>query len=647
MRHALVTLALALITCLAAIVPAQGLASDILRGTVELKAVSGKTIPLMLIGTNLHVWNELDIDKKPRQNHMLKMGQGMTPQLNQALLARCREMSLHILRFPGGNTSDHYHWRFGVGPLGRRVNNTDEFGRKFRNFFGTLEFEAVAGVLNTEKIITVNYKSGTPQEAANWVEYCNVSAPLAQPNWTETAFQGGDAAPAGYFAWLRAQHGLKKPMQVKYWEVGNEINMLRDKNYLPKAVEYSKAMKARDPSIKVGLVGDSFLYMNEQQIRALDIQAKHFDFLVMHYYSNVDTLKPMTRFWSNAESTRTFDWPADGPCDITIEARGDKALEWPLMQVIVNGALTQQISVSSASLAPFTSRATLRKGQNTITLKYVNDRSLPGIGDCNLFVKSVWVAGAGRKVVDVWQSPELEYNWLFANNRLIEEHIALLRKIFPDLPIAVTESNTGYGVSTEAQADANESRKLKAALWMASHMNALVRKEVLLFTHWVLYGGGVMGFALVYPDGHLSPTFYVLQMYAVHAGRARVELSIGSPTFDTSLLQTTPFGKATSGNPYLDGIASYDPVGKELALTLVNRHPKAAIATRIAVGRFKAAGGVATLEVLNAKNADGMEADNEKDPGNVAVRVKKISLKDNTEVTLEPHSITTIRYGGQ
>jgi hypothetical protein len=130
------------------------------------------------------------------------------------------------LRFPGGGTADTYTWS---------ESDTDNFA-------------AVAQGIHAKVFITVNYGSGTPQQAAAWVTYANVT----------------------------------KGYGFKYWELGNENygTWEMDNNspahdpveYATRFVQYYNAMKAVDPTIKIGAVAPtttegantgSYIYFSE------------------------------------------------------------------------------------------------------------------------------------------------------------------------------------------------------------------------------------------------------------------------------------------------------------------------------------------------------------------------------------------------
>ncbi|HET7625959.1 MAG TPA: alpha-L-arabinofuranosidase [Verrucomicrobiae bacterium] len=129
------------------------------------------------------------------------------------------EMGLTALRFPGGSLSDQYHWA-----SNKSLDNSWQWQTSFANF---VHVATNAGV---QAFITVNYGTGTPEEAAAWVRDSNVT---------------------NHFGF-------------KYWEIGNENygDWETDSNTFPhdpftyanRAADYIQQMKAADPTIKIGVV---------------------------------------------------------------------------------------------------------------------------------------------------------------------------------------------------------------------------------------------------------------------------------------------------------------------------------------------------------------------------------------------------------
>jgi alpha-L-arabinofuranosidase len=151
-------------------------------------------------------------------------------QMNTSLINLGSDMGVAMWRYPGGVFANHYHWQNGIGPQETRPVSVTEPGQGTSlNGFGTdeaLQFTALTGA--SDMMITVNANTGTPEEAAAWVKYVN--------------------------------NGTR---YVKYWEVGNEFylrlanadgspRVMSPQEYAQVFNTYASAMKAADPTIKVG-----------------------------------------------------------------------------------------------------------------------------------------------------------------------------------------------------------------------------------------------------------------------------------------------------------------------------------------------------------------------------------------------------------
>ncbi|MFC0541666.1 cellulose binding domain-containing protein [Kutzneria chonburiensis] len=169
-----------------------------------------------------------------------------------------------MMRYPGGSYGDIYHWKDNTAPGGYVAPNTD-----FDTFMGGVHR---AGA---QPIIIADYGSGTPQEAADWVRYANVTKGYGAKYWEI----GNELYGNGHYGanWEADQHADKSPTA-----------------YAQGVVAYADAMKAVDPTIKVGAVlttpanwpdglvgsGDSATW-NET---VLSIAASHIDFVILHWY---------------------------------------------------------------------------------------------------------------------------------------------------------------------------------------------------------------------------------------------------------------------------------------------------------------------------------------------------------------------------
>jgi alpha-L-arabinofuranosidase len=174
-----------------------------------------------------------------------------------------KELGTQILRCPGGSLSDQYNWT-----LNTTVTNTWTWSTSFGNF---VHVATNAGV---QAIITVNYGTGTSNEAAAWVAYAN--AATTDSHGLGTDQYGANWLNSGYWASLRAaapqgnndpkdflRLSRTAPFGFKYWEVGNENygTWEYDSNTYPndpytygvRAAGYIALMKQVDPTIKIGV----------------------------------------------------------------------------------------------------------------------------------------------------------------------------------------------------------------------------------------------------------------------------------------------------------------------------------------------------------------------------------------------------------
>lgn len=126
---------------------------------------------------------------------------GMRTDVVEAL----RDISIPVLRWPGGCFADEYHWKDGIGPKEKRKKmvNTHWGGVVEDNSFGTHEFFELCEQLGCKAYINGNVGSGTVQEMSEWVEYMTFDGMSPMAN-------------------LRKENGHEKPWKVDYFGVGNE-----------------------------------------------------------------------------------------------------------------------------------------------------------------------------------------------------------------------------------------------------------------------------------------------------------------------------------------------------------------------------------------------------------------------------------------
>jgi len=189
-----------------------------------------------------------------------------------------KPLKLSHIRYPGGNFVSGYRWEDGIGDRKNRpVRRELAWFALEPNQVGTNEFADYCSKLDISPMMAVNLGTRGPQEAADLLEYCNVS--------------GGS-----YYSDLRRSHGWTEPHNIGLWCLGNEMDgpwqicAKTAEEYARTACETAKMMKWMDPSVELVACGSSFLSMptfGEWERTVLRHCYEHIDYLSLHqYYTN-------------------------------------------------------------------------------------------------------------------------------------------------------------------------------------------------------------------------------------------------------------------------------------------------------------------------------------------------------------------------
>jgi len=196
------------------------------------------------------------------------------------VLSEIRQLGVPIIRYPGGNFVSGYNWLDGVGPKQSRPRVLDKAWDTIEsNQFGTDEFLAWCKAVGTEPLMGLNLGTGTAEEAAALVEYCNVEKGT---RWSD----------------LRRQHGIADPYKVQRWCLGNEmdgpwqIGHMTATEYGLKAADAARQMRYVDSSLKLIACGSSGPFMPtylEWDREVLDQCYDYVDGLSLHRYFGNNT----------------------------------------------------------------------------------------------------------------------------------------------------------------------------------------------------------------------------------------------------------------------------------------------------------------------------------------------------------------------
>jgi len=156
-----------------------------------------------------------------------------------------RQMNVPIIRYPGGNFVSSYNWLDGVGSKEKRPRILDKaWNATNTNQVGTNEFMVWCKAVGTLPLMGLNFGTGSAEDAANLVEYCNVEKGT---KWSD----------------LRRSHGVAEPYKIKNWCLGNEmdgpwqVGHMTASEYGLKAQDAARQMHYIDPSLRLIACGSS------------------------------------------------------------------------------------------------------------------------------------------------------------------------------------------------------------------------------------------------------------------------------------------------------------------------------------------------------------------------------------------------------
>lgn len=189
-----------------------------------------------------------------------------------------KQLGISAVRYPGGNFVSGYNWEDGVGDKSKRPKKLELAWKSIEpNEVGIHEFTDWAKKADSDVIMAVNLGTRTPTDAQNLVEYCNLD--------TDTEY-----------AEMRRRNGCEKPLGIKMWCLGNEMDgpwqtgSKTAEEYGRIARETAKLMKWTDPSIELIACGSSGYNMptfGDWELTVLDHAYDYVDYISLHqYYGN-------------------------------------------------------------------------------------------------------------------------------------------------------------------------------------------------------------------------------------------------------------------------------------------------------------------------------------------------------------------------
>jgi hypothetical protein len=224
---------------------------------------SGPVISNLLLGMNLAVWYD-DVANA------------------SSIVTASENAGLAALRWPGGSTSDDYHWNgtganptTGVAPVpstcGGAYQNSDT---NYLNFINDLEYADTSLPTGFDVALTADYGTnpactggGSPNEAANWVQY-------AYANGGKVSYV--TVGNEEYGSWEEDMHAVQHDPTTYASAVSGSTG-------------YYDLIKAQSSATKVGVIVDANCTTangctNGWDSTVLSGAAGYYDFVEYHYY---------------------------------------------------------------------------------------------------------------------------------------------------------------------------------------------------------------------------------------------------------------------------------------------------------------------------------------------------------------------------
>ena len=228
-----------------------------------------------------------------------------------------RELSVPLIRYPGGNFVSGYRWRDGIGPKDKRPRRVDLAWRTVEtNQCGTDDFCDFCRSVGAEPLMTVNLGTAGINEARELVEYCNLPSGTALSD-------------------LRVENGYTEPHTIRTWCLGNEmdgdwqIGHKEAHEYGRLAAETSKIMKMTSPGIETVLCGSSAPYLAtfpQWEAEVLEAAYPHVDYISLHRYWN-NNEKDTPSFVASPVEAEAYIKSVIAVCDyMKAKKRSDKTI---------------------------------------------------------------------------------------------------------------------------------------------------------------------------------------------------------------------------------------------------------------------------------------------------------------------------------
>ncbi|MCA9773028.1 MAG: hypothetical protein KC466_11515, partial [Myxococcales bacterium] len=589
-----------------------------------------------------------------------------------------------VLRYPGGIPfSERFNWKKAIGPFAERKLLTDNrflgtieilpnqvtertrFRHDKKIIVGLDEFLRLAEDMGADAMITTPvdcqqpdpdpaFSYGCPRDLAELVEYVNTPDDGSNPDPDGLA---ADDPSNIDWARIRADNGHPEPYNVRYFEIGVETRA--PYNFLLPGLEFSNdyldygekfadrylAMKAIDPTIKIGAVGwDAVLNPGQFSDWTVNVRSQieargaAIDFWQFHKYlpGGGDLLRGMefredgahVEFQHTFVSSDTYDFEmyatgVDAAAELRVSVDG-VPVEWPESSGTQTLSIPKNTGATALRDNAYQWSLPISAGDHTFRVEKVSG----GIAEVYHYVFHTRESDGIRGYLDLEDDPLVHY-LIQAGIRGISNSFRIHDNYVPQgksaIPIYMTEYNTSYSSHIVEDGLQIEGVDLRDAMIVWTTLLGMVNQGIEIAVIHQLFEDNIFGLVegigkdemhneYGRADPRRRPTFYALKMARDHLLPTRVEATVTSPEVtvtDSSGMRIGIAGIYNAQLPLVEVVASKSDDGRELHIAMINRDAEDPQMVSFNINGFGPISPRATLDLLSAPT---LGSNNEPEP---------------------------------
>lgn len=235
------------------------------------------------------------------------------------------------------------------------------------------------------------------------------------------------------------------------------------------------------------------------------------------------------------------------------------------------------------------------------------------------------------------------YNAAMAASSHVRNHLNAVRNVIlnnstEDMKVAVTEYNAMYFNSHQRRTAA-----LEAALYTASLLNAFLEDPGLTDNNFYsclneFWDGAAI--RLGQRGNYVSPSFYVLKLFANNRGAMKVKSTVTSDTFSSIAIGDLP---AISNVPYIEALATRSLDGSKLYLSVVNKNSSTDYSTPISLQGISSV--QSTANVYTVASGSYLDINTWQNPNTVTMTSSQINnVSQSFNYTFPKSSLTVFEF---